>query len=142
MILNKEKRFIEIKICKEELNLGTTINTEDMKKNRLASAYARVLSDLTNMSGIFTGVYDAENGDESFMYGVQTVMETIASGAGDNKLAEFSETFTSNMIQSECNAKVSKNAECKKIVKTCAIVGTSVLGIMSAFCLLGRRKNG
>lgn len=118
------------------------VSTEEMKKNRLASAYGRVLTDLSNMSGIFTGVYDAENGDESYMYGVQTVMEAIAAGAGDDKLAEFSENFTNNMIQSECNAKVSKNAECQKTVKTCAIVGASVLGVLSALCLLGRRKNG
>lgn len=119
--------------------MSIEVSTEEMKKNRLASAYNRVLNDLTSTSGIFNGVYDATNGNESFMYGVQTVMEMIAAGAGDDKLAEFSEEFSNNMIQSECEAE-SKCERCKEIAKTCAIVGASVLGVVSAFALLGRKK--
>lgn len=47
---------------------------------------------------LFCGKYDARNGNEHFMYGISTVMEVIASYAGDET---FEEMFLQNMYESE-----------------------------------------
>ena len=78
------------------------------KKWRLRRAYRLVLKDLSKV-GLFRGVYDAKHGSDSFMYGVQSVMETIALEAG--KL-EFEDLFVDNLVQSQLNSGVS-NGEVK-----------------------------
>lgn len=50
---------------------------------------------------LFTGKYDARNGDEHFMNGIATVMESIAYHAGDDVGDAFSDLFTKNLIESE-----------------------------------------
>lgn len=47
---------------------------------------------------LFMGVYDAENGSEQFMNGVETVMEYIAEKAG--KAESFKSIFFGNMKKS------------------------------------------
>ena len=47
---------------------------------------------------LFCGEYDARNGNPNFMYGILTVMETIAIYAEDE---EFESMFLTNMIKSE-----------------------------------------
>ena len=47
---------------------------------------------------LFCGKYDARNGNEHYMYGISTVMEVIASYAGDET---FEEMFLKNMNESE-----------------------------------------
>jgi hypothetical protein len=51
--------------------------------------------------GVFIGKYDAENGSENFMYGVDAVMEYLAYEVSDEYGDAFSEKFTKNMIDSE-----------------------------------------
>lgn len=60
---------------------------------------------------MFTGVYDAKNGKEDYMYGIQVVMERIAYELDDNEflLDSFSDFFTHNMIISEAKAGKIKN---------------------------------
>lgn len=48
---------------------------------------------------MFVGCYDAKNGNENFMYGIGTVMETIAQVAG--KEDSFNEMFFENMKKSQ-----------------------------------------
>ncbi len=55
---------------------------------------------------LLTGHYDAKNGNEHFMYGIQTVMEAIAVRAGRNYYEDFSNEFIRNMIKSEEKAGV------------------------------------
>lgn len=55
--------------------------------------------------GLFIGEYDARNGDEHFMNGIATVMESIAYHAGDDVGDAFSDLFTKNLIESEEKAK-------------------------------------
>lgn len=51
--------------------------------------------------GLFVGKYDAENGSEKFMYGVNTVMEYLAYQVSEEYGEKFCEMFLENMIKSE-----------------------------------------
>ena len=57
---------------------------------------------------MFRGEYDAKHGNESFMYGIATVMEYLASLVDDTFYQKVSDTFTHNMVKSQ--EKVSKNS--------------------------------
>ena len=74
---------------------------------RLRRAYKLVLKDLSDIS-LFRGVYDAVHGDEHFMYGIQTVMETVAFVAND---LEFIDTFIDNMTYSQEEAGAGNEQE-------------------------------
>ena len=50
---------------------------------------------------MFRGEYDAKNGDESFMYGIATVMESLARLVDDTFYQEVSDVFTHNMVKSQ-----------------------------------------
>ena len=50
---------------------------------------------------MFRGEYDAKNGSESFMYGIATVMEYLASCVDDIFYQSVSDRFTRNMIKSQ-----------------------------------------
>ena len=50
---------------------------------------------------LFRGEYDAKNGSESFMYGISTVMEYLASCVDDTFCQEVSDIFTYNMAKSQ-----------------------------------------
>jgi hypothetical protein len=50
---------------------------------------------------VFCGIYDAKNGNESFMHGISMVMESIAYGIDAETGDNFSDLFTSNLIASE-----------------------------------------
>ena len=63
-------------------------------------AYELVFDDLKNCH-MFTGIYDAKNGNESFMHGICTVMEFIANKAGRE---DFIDDFIKNMLESERKA--------------------------------------
>ena len=65
-------------------------------------AYRIVLNDiLNNGCGMFIGKYDAKNGSDKFMYGIQAVMEYIAYSICDEQGDDFSNFFTKNMVDSE-----------------------------------------
>ena len=61
-------------------------------------AYQIVLNDLLDCA-MFRGHYDAEHGSQQFMFGVATVVESIAFGCG--KYEEVTDAFIQNMIRSE-----------------------------------------
>ena len=50
---------------------------------------------------MFRGEYDAKHGSESFMDGIATVMEYLASLAADTFCQEISDTFDHNMVKSQ-----------------------------------------
>ena len=50
---------------------------------------------------MFRGEYDAKNGSESFMYGIATVMEYLASYVDDTFYQSVSDGFTRNMVKSQ-----------------------------------------
>ena len=50
---------------------------------------------------MFRGEYDAKHGNESFMYGIATVIEYLASLADDTFCQEISDTFNHNMVKSQ-----------------------------------------
>ena len=63
----------------------------------------RVLEKITNQlrtCDLFNGIYDAKNGDEQFMYGIEIIMEYLAVNISDEYFAEFCDTFAKNMLKS------------------------------------------
>ena len=50
---------------------------------------------------MFRGEYDAKHGNESFMYGIATVMESLARLVDDTFYQEISDVFTHNMVKSQ-----------------------------------------
>ena len=57
---------------------------------------------------MFRGEYDARHGNESFMDGIATVMESLARLVDDTFYQEASDVFTHNMVKSQ--EKVSKTS--------------------------------
>lgn len=51
--------------------------------------------------GLFVGKYDAINGSEKFMYGINTVMEYLAYQVSEEYGDKFCEMFLENMMKSE-----------------------------------------
>lgn len=69
----------------------------------LKQAYQIVFANLCECP-MLQGHYDAVNGNEHFMYGIETVMEVIAQHGHDEEFAEhFSEVFAFNMERSKKN---------------------------------------
>lgn len=67
-------------------------------------AYEMVYEDMLSRGpNLFFGTYDAVNGNKKFMYGVNLVMEYIATRA--DSLDEYDEIFTTNMERSRERAK-------------------------------------
>ena len=63
----------------------------------------RVLEKITNQlrnCNLFNGIYDAKNGNEDFMYGIELVMEYLAAHISDEYQAEFCDTFAKNIEKS------------------------------------------
>ena len=50
---------------------------------------------------LFTGIYDAENGNASFMYGILTVLEAVAQLQSEEYANEIQMKFFKNMSNSE-----------------------------------------
>lgn len=50
---------------------------------------------------MFRGEYDAKHGNESFMDGIATVMESLASLVDDTFCQEISDVFIHNMVKSQ-----------------------------------------
>lgn len=70
--------------------------------DNLQNAYRMVFNDIMNSGvNLFKGIYDAENGDVSFMYGIEAVMEYLAYKVSEADYDNFSELFTQNIIDSE-----------------------------------------
>lgn len=67
----------------------------------LKQAYQMVFNDLCK-SALFEGYYDAVNGSEQFMCGIETAMEVIAlRGYNDGFAEHFAEVFAYNMERSK-----------------------------------------
>ena len=72
-------------------------------------AYKIVYNDLCGI-GLFCGTYDAANGQETFMYGIETVMEVIANRAYGEAFSNlYSHAFSKNMLASAKRCKESNN---------------------------------
>ena len=62
--------------------------------------YRHVLADLLQVR-MFTGIYDAEHGDEHFMRGINTVMAYIADQVSDDTYDNVEDLFLTNMVASQ-----------------------------------------
>ena len=72
-------------------------------------AYRIVFNDMMNSGcGLLIGKYDAKNGNEKYMFGVDTVMEWIAYKVSEAQGDDFSELFTKNMVESQKKARGDK----------------------------------
>lgn len=64
----------------------------------------RSLIEEMSKCGLFVGKYDAKNGSEKFMYGVNAVMEYLAYEVSDEYGDKFSDMFVKNMLDSKNKA--------------------------------------
>ena len=64
-----------------------------------SEAYKIVFNDLMRIN-LYKGIYDAKNGNDTFMFGISSVMESIAAGVSEDCHNEFSKIFIQNMIKS------------------------------------------
>lgn len=71
----------------------------DKKRRKVSKAAKIVLRDLRKIE-LFRGVYDARGGNDKFMYGVETVMESLAYRAGTRIGDKFTDEFGYNMTES------------------------------------------
>ena len=71
---------------------------EDESNDPGVDPWTRVYFALFDNYRMLRGCYDARNGDEHYMYGVESVMEIIAEKAGRHK--QFSDVFSQNMKKS------------------------------------------
>lgn len=77
--------------------------------NTIQDAYRIVFNDMMNSDcGLLVGKYDAKNGNEKYMFGVDTVMEWIAYKVSEAQGDDFSELFTKNMVESQKKARGDK----------------------------------
>lgn len=77
--------------------------------NTIQDAYRIVFNDMMNSGcGLLVGRYDAKNGNEKYMFGVDTVMEWIAYKVNETQGDDFSELFTKNMVESQKKARGDK----------------------------------
>lgn len=77
--------------------------------NTVQDAYRIVFNDMMNSGcGLLVGKYDAKNGNEKYMFGVNTVMEWIAYKVSEAQGDDFSELFTKNMVESQKKARGDK----------------------------------
>ena len=65
-------------------------------------AFRIVLAELSKIK-LFSGCYDAVNGNEHFINGVWSVMDVIADKAG--KYDEFEDQFLKNVLESQAKAE-------------------------------------
>ena len=66
----------------------------------LKNAYKLVYNDMVKCGGLFVGRFDANNGNEKFMYGIGTIMEFIALNAGEQTYDDFEKIWSENFINS------------------------------------------
>lgn len=77
--------------------------------NTVQDAYRIVFNDMMNSGcGLLVGKYDAKNGNEKYMLGVNTVMEWIVYKVSEAQGDDFSELFTKNMVESQKKARGDK----------------------------------
>lgn len=77
--------------------------------NTVQDAYRIVFNDMMNSGcGLLVGKYDVKNGNEKYMFGVDTVMEWIAYKVSEVQGDDFSELFTKNMVESQKKARGDK----------------------------------
>lgn len=87
-----------------------------MKNTELEKAYKIVFADLmTNSFGLLVGKYDAANGNDTYMHGIELVMETIAIRSSEEDYENFTDLFTRNMIESKEKAKGIKCHRCAEL---------------------------
>ena len=71
-------------------------------EKNLKIAYQLVYDDMVSKGpDLFKGYYDAKHGNNSFMYGICTVMEFIADKVSPEVYDKFSTDFVANMNKSE-----------------------------------------
>lgn len=81
--------------------------TPDKIELSKSEAYKIVFDDLIKRD-LFKGIYDAQHGTDSFMYGVVTVMEDIAINVSEDCYEKFEDEFMENMAESENRAEIDR----------------------------------
>ena len=106
ILVHYVREFIEDAPTVDAVEVGKQAFSGEMKlmpaeDATFANPYKIVLEDLKQVS-LFTGKYDAKNGNEHFMFGILTVMEYIADKAENQK---YTDMFIDNMNKSKYGVK-------------------------------------
>lgn len=75
-----------------------------MPKLTKARAFKIVYDELSKVD-MFMGKFDAKNGNDKFMSGVQTVMEAIAYGVSEDMQCAYTDIFLANWLNSKEKAE-------------------------------------
>ena len=114
MDINKDEEFVSRSDALDAFGHGSVYTSEDAQRivrglpaMTKGEAYRIVFADLTREDGcaLFRGIYDAKNGKDSYMHGISSVMEYIASQVSEQAHDNFEDIFILNMIRSESNVK-------------------------------------
>lgn len=90
-----------IEVVKQMFNGEMKLKLMPAEDAPFVNPYKIVLEDLRQVP-MFTGKYDAKNGNEHFMFGILTVMEYIADKAGNKGYVDM---FIDNMNKSKYGDK-------------------------------------
>ena len=114
MRINKDKEFVSRPDALDAFGHGSVYTSKDAQRivrelpaMTKEEAYRMVFADLTREDGcaLFRGIYDAKNGKSSYMHGVSSVMEYIASQVSEQVHDSFEDMFLKNMMKSEERAE-------------------------------------
>lgn len=97
-----EKPFAVIQM-EDLIDMWLDEQDEDKKRKK---AFKLVYDDLTKISGLFCGRYDARHGNSGYMHGISTVMECIAYNVSDEQGEQFEDMFLNNMVKSREKAGI------------------------------------
>ena len=100
----KFKQFLLAKGCDERLKDNPYLE-DNVVSDKDEKEVLRNLLEKMKECNLFCGKYDAKNGSEKFMHGINTVMEYLAYQVSEEYCDEFSDMFMDNMIESEKKAK-------------------------------------
>lgn len=111
-------------------NLNTNTQNEELKR-----AYQLVYDDINSSDcSLFAGKYDAINGSDKFMYGINTVMTYIAhEGYGEDFASAAEDKFLDNMAKSkqvENNKPISFK---KHVIYSCLSIIAALVIIYALF---------
>lgn len=110
----------------------------EQKRHDKQDMYEKVYKEMISVP-VYSGKYDPLNTDPEYMYGIESVMESLAYNAGGDELSdEFETMFFNNMEYSEDHAfeKLKGMA-----IKSLALLGSALAVCTALFCVAKKTKD-
>jgi len=109
----------------------------EQKRHDKQDMYRKVYKELVSIP-LYSGKYDALNTDPEYMYGIESVMESVAYNAGGNELSdEFETMFFNNMEYSE-DLAFEKLTD--RVIKGSVLLGSVLAAGATLFCVIKKAK--